>query len=89
MGARPSKGDMDGVKYDYTELHVLETIDPEIGFGGATVPFKFGTSENIHMFRNGNVKQGDRIEADIMTITNGRGASKRIITAIRLNKPAP
>ena len=83
-GARPSKGEMDGVVWDYTELYLKEHLDPEIGFGTATIPMKYGKSTNYEQFR-GQTKEF-QAEIDVMTVTNGRGTSKRTVTAVRFNK---
>lgn len=85
MGARPSKGQVEGVDFDFTELYLLENLDPETGFGSATVPFKFGSSQNFDLFKG--QKSPLHAEIDIMSITNGRGVSRRVITAVRFNKP--
>lgn len=87
QGAKPSKGSMEGVEYDFTELYVQENIDPEVGFGTATVPYKFGKSDNYEMFR-GQTK-AILADLDVMTITNGRGGSKQIITGVRFVKTEP
>lgn len=84
-GARHSKGSVDGVDFDFTELYLKESLDPVSGFGTATIPFKFGTSANYAMFAG--LTNEVRAQADIMTITNGRGASKRVITAVRIAPP--
>lgn len=83
-GGKASTGEMDGVHWDFTELYLKESLDPDSGFGTATIPMKFGKSTNYEQFR-GQLKEFIA-EIDVMTITNGRGGSKRTITAVRFNK---
>lgn len=80
MGARPSKGSFEGTNYDYLELYVMENLDPSQASGSATVPYRFGTSDNYSMVKG---KLPAQMEADFLTVTNGRGGSKRIITGLR------
>jgi hypothetical protein len=86
-GARPSDGSMEGgITWDYTELYIEEHIDPENGSGTATVPLKWGKRENYdnHIFNK--IKFPVKAQIDIMTVTNGRGSSKRVVTAVRFEK---
>lgn len=85
MGGLPREGKLEnGTVYDSYELYVLESINPEVGFGQATVPLKFGKSANKHMFEG--CKSPLLADIDLMTVTNGRGGSTDICTAVRLVK---
>jgi len=83
LGARKAQGDVDGTPYDFTELYLIEALDPSTGngIGAAAQPYKFGMSANFAMF------QGEKFplaaDVDVMITTNGRGASRTIITGVR------
>lgn len=83
MGGLPRQGTLEnGTTYDSYELYILQDLNAEIGFGSATVPMKFGKSENKHMFAG--VKAGQHVELDILKETNGRGTSRETVVACRL-----
>jgi hypothetical protein len=82
-GARPSKGNSDGIEWDYTEVYVEQHLDPSTGMGVATVPFKFGKSDNYRHVFEGRVALPAIADVDVLEVTNGRGASKTVITAVR------
>lgn len=81
-GGKPSKGDMEGVAYDFFEVSIEQAYDPENGVGTATVPYKFGKSGNFSRFAN--LKFPIVADVDFLTTTNGRGSAKRIVTDIRV-----
>lgn len=83
MGGLARVGTLEnGTTYDSYELYVLQDINPENGFGSATVPMRFGKSENKAIFVG--CKAGQHAELDILKETNGRGTSREVITAVRL-----
>ena len=84
-GARPSKGEVEGNPYDFTELYIQQSLNPENARGVATVPYKYGKSDNYHQQfeKLPNASYPIKAEADFLSITNGRGAVTRVITAVR------
>lgn len=93
-GAKPSVGTFGegaaAVAYDFTELYIDENLDPTTAKGSATVPYKYGTSENFYKYFQPIPANQYPLSAemDVMTITNGRGSSKSIVTAVRFAKAA-
>lgn len=85
LGGMARKGTLDnGTEYDSYELYVVQNLNPETGFGSATVPMRFGKSENKALFEN--LKSPVHAELDIMKVTNGRGGSTEVVTALRIQK---
>lgn len=80
MGARSSVGVYEGTPYDYTEVYVKEALDPQTATGFVTVPYRFGTSENYRALHG---KLPATLELDFLTIANGKGSSKRVVSGIR------
>lgn len=80
-GARPSKGEFDGVKYDKTLVYIEQPLDPSVGIGSATQEYSWGASGNFEQLRH--LKTPILAEADFATTTNGRGAAKIVLTGLR------
>lgn len=84
-GVRKFKGDVDGTFHDTTTVFLMTEMDDSRGTacGRATQPYKYGTSENydlvVNLLKNGDVP----VICHMKKVTNGKGKSEDIITAIK------
>lgn len=80
-GARPSKGEYESIPYDYLDIFIDESLDPETCAGTATQPYRYGKSSNFAQFRANPLPVV--CEVDFLTVTSGKGVSKQVVTAVR------
>jgi len=77
IGAKRSKGEMEGKPYDHTTIYTSDILDQRNGdaIGAAGTDYRWGTSENFKKIQN--VKPPFSADVVIEVITSGK--SQRMI----------
>lgn len=68
-GGKHYNDTVDGVRHDFTKIFVMTDLSDSLGFGSATVEYKWGTSENIKKIRDIPTPFTAKISMEI--VTNG------------------